>query len=145
MHLKPASKQHCGLIDICDYHIHQNRTLFPTIKTNKKQNTPSVGLMDTFVIITPAEVEHEEHGIIQIEIIHTYRAEDVEDLAVEKLNDEWEHESFYSEDYGYLDEHDIGRILRKGEFDIYKLEDDEEVELAPDELQLFYEVLEEEG
>lgn len=104
-----------------------------------------MGLMDTFVIITPAEVEHEEYGIIQVEIIQTFRAKDVEDLAVEKLNDEWEHESFYSEEYEYLDEHDISRILRKGEFDIYRLEDDEEVELTPDELQLFYDTLEEEG
>ncbi len=101
--------------------------------------------MDTFVIIIPAEVEHEEHGIIQVEIIQTFRAEDVEDLAIQKLNDEWEHESFYSEDYEYLDEHDIARIIRRGELEIFRVEDDEEVELSTDELQLFYETLEEEG
>ena len=100
--------------------------------------------MDTFVIITPAEVEHEDYGIIQIEIIHTFRAEDVKDLAVEKLNEEWDHETFYSEDHDYLEEHDIKRIIKRGEFEVYRIEDDEEVELEPDELQLFYETLEEE-
>ncbi len=99
--------------------------------------------MDTFVIITPAEIEHEEYGIIQVDIIHTYRAADVEELAVEKLNDEWEHETFYAEDHGYLDEDDVNRIIKRGDFDVYRLEDEEEVELSAEEWQLFYEVLEE--
>lgn len=101
--------------------------------------------MDTFVIITPAEVEHEEYGTIQIEIIQTYRAEDVEELAIQKINDEFEHESFYSEKFGYLEEYDIRRIISRGELDLYRIEDEEEFELTTDELQLFYDTLEEEG
>lgn len=101
--------------------------------------------MDTFVIITPAEIDHQEYGVIQVDIIHTFRAADVRDLAVEKLNKEWEHESFYSEDYGYLEEDDVVKVIRRGEFEVLRVEDDEEVELSADELQLFYETLEEEG
>lgn len=100
--------------------------------------------MDTFVIVTPAEVEHEEYGTIQVEIIQTFRAEDARDLAIEKINDEFEHETFYSEDHGYLDEPDIIRVIRRGEFEPFRIEDDEEVELSAEELQIFYDTLEEE-
>lgn len=99
--------------------------------------------MDTFVIVTPAEIDHEEYGTIQVEIIHTYRAEDVKELAIEKMNNEWEHENFYSERYGYLDEHDVNRVIRRDEFEVFHLEDEEEVELSDDELETFYKTLEE--